>query len=269
VTIGWQKWAEHPHDDEAEPELWSLFHENSKTSRHQQPLTNAEVVARMERFWTSLPYQEYEQTVLPEPAPLDAPVGKTLTSRATGRDIAPATMTLPQMSALFHSAYGITRENEDNQFPRPFRTVPSGGALYPLELYVHTAYVDGLTAGLYHYNPTERGLRLLLHGDSARVIGKALVQGNLAVDTSMIVFITAIFERSVFKYGNRGYRFTLLEAGHVAQNLNVAATALGLACVNIGGFFDREIDSFLGLDGVQHSTVYLVGIGAHGEPKAG
>jgi SagB-type dehydrogenase family enzyme len=84
----------------------------------------------------------------------------------------------------------------------------------------------------------------------------------------MIVFITAIFERSVFKYGNRGYRFVLLEAGHVAQNLNLATTALGLSCCNIGGFFDRDVDRFLGLDGIGHSTVYLVGIGgaADGSP---
>ena len=77
----------------------------------------------------------------------------------------------------------------------------------------------------------------------------------------MIVFITAVFERSVFKYGDRGYRFVLLEAGHVAQNINLAVTALGLGCVNIGGFFDRDIDEFLGIDGLTHSSVYLMAIG--------
>lgn len=73
--------------------------------------------------------------------------------------------------------------------------------------------------------------------------------------------VDAVFERSTFKYGDRGYRYALLEAGHVAQNLNLAATALNYGCVNIGGFFDRKIDQFLGLDGLTHSTIYMMLIG--------
>lgn len=261
MTIGWHKFLDRP-DGLDEADAWSVFHENSKTSRFERPLTNAEVVARMEQLWETLPYDEYERVALPrEGAPLEAPVGKTLLSRTSGRAIAPGMLRLDQVASLLHHAYGITRDNQDSSFPRPFRAVPSGGALYPLELYAHTAYVEGLAAGLYHFNPCEHSLRLMQRGDSARQIGKALVQQDLATDTSMLVFITAVFERSVFKYGNRGYRFILLEAGHVAQNLNIVATALGLSCINIGGFYDREIDRFLGLDGVEHSIVYLVGIG--------
>src|SRR6266487_4438269 len=121
--------------------------------------------------------------------------------------------------------------------------------------------VEGLAAALYHFNPALRSASLLRPGDSSRQIATALAQPALAIDTAALVFITAIFERAVFKYGNRGYRFTLLEAGHVAQNLNVAATALGLGCVNIGAFTDQEIDDFLGLDGMTHATLYLVSIG--------
>lgn len=79
--------------------------------------------------------------------------------------------------------------------------------------------------------------------------------------SSLLVFITAMFERSIFKYGDRGYRFVLLEAGHAAQNLNLVSNALGLGSLNIGGFFDREMDDFLGLDGITHSTIYMVAIG--------
>jgi SagB-type dehydrogenase family enzyme len=94
-----------------------------------------------------------------------------------------------------------------------------------------------------------------------KTISKRLVQSDIGQNASLIVFITAVFERSVFKYGDRGYRFIFLEAGHVAQNINLVATALGLGSVNIGGFFDREIDEFLDLDGVTHSTIYMVAIG--------
>jgi SagB-type dehydrogenase family enzyme len=87
------------------------------------------------------------------------------------------------------------------------------------------------------------------------------MQPELAQGASLIIFLTAIFERSTFKYGERGYRFILLEAGHVAQNLNLVANALGLGCANIGGYFDREIDDLLELDGVTHSTIYMIAIG--------
>jgi SagB-type dehydrogenase family enzyme len=88
-----------------------------------------------------------------------------------------------------------------------------------------------------------------------------LVQPELAQGASLIIFLTAIFERSIFKYKERGYRYILLEAGHVAQNLNLVANAFGLGCVNIGGYFDREIDDLLDLDGVTHSTIYMIAIG--------
>ena len=77
----------------------------------------------------------------------------------------------------------------------------------------------------------------------------------------MLIFIVAIFGRSTFKYNDRGYRFVLIEAGHVGQNLSLAAASLGLGCVNIGGYFDREIDNYLGLDGIEQSAVYLAAIG--------
>ena len=96
-----------------------------------------------------------------------------------------------------------------------------------------------------------------------------MVQPDIAYGASLIVFITSIFERSIFKYGDRGYRFILLEAGHVAQNINLVSNALGLGSVNIGGYFDREIDDLLGLDGVAHSTIYMIAIGSRKEPGHG
>lgn len=98
-------------------------------------------------------------------------------------------------------------------------------------------------------------------GDATQRLSEYLAQTNIAFETSAIFFITALFDCSIFKYGDRGYRFVLLEAGHVAQNINLVATALELGCGNVGGFFDRQIDDWLGLDGVTHSTLYLVGIG--------
>ena len=72
-----------------------------------------------------------------------------------------------------------------------------------------------------------------------------------------MIFVAAVFGRTRFKYGVRGYRFALLEAGHVGQNVLLAATALGLGAVPLGGYYDRLTDEFLGLDGVNESTLYI------------
>ena len=75
------------------------------------------------------------------------------------------------------------------------------------------------------------------------------------------MFVTAVFFRSTFKYGDRGYRFVLLEAGHLAQNACLAAAALGLAAAPIGGYFDRDVDRQLRLDGLSESSVYALLLG--------
>ena len=101
----------------------------------------------------------------------------------------------------------------------------------------------------------------------SREIGASLVfmQSNLSEDTAILFFITALFERSTFKYGSRGYRFIFLEAGHMAQNLNLAAVALGLGSVNICGYHDRDVDNLLNIDGLNQSTIYMVGLGKNDE----
>jgi SagB-type dehydrogenase family enzyme len=188
-------------------------------------------------------------------------LAEAVTSRESARALSPARLSLSQLATLLHHAYGITRDNAGTVFPRPFRAVPSGGALYPLEIYLHTTHVEELEPGLYHYAPTRHELRFLRYGDESRKISEALVQRNLAVDASVMLFITGVFERSIFKYGDRGYRFTLIEAGHVGQNLALTATAMGLGCLTVGGYSDRQVDDLLGLDGLTHSTIYLAAIG--------
>ena len=107
----------------------------------------------------------------------------------------------------------------------------------------------------------KNNVQLLREQDETPKVAEALLQPDIAQDASLILFLTAVFERSIFKYADRGYRYILLEAGHVAQNLNLVANGLGLGCVNIGGFFDRQVDDLLDLDGLTHSTIYIIAIG--------
>jgi SagB-type dehydrogenase family enzyme len=259
--VNQQPWSQLVLSSGNEDQVWELFHENSKLSRYDTGLCGHEVLERVKRLHESLPFEGYPAVPLPlETAPLKLPLADAITTRVSIRDMQPSQLTLKQVGTLLHYAYGVTREN-NGDCPRPFRVVPSGGALYPLEIFFHSARIKGLRSGLYHYNPTESRLRMLREGDETQKIAKAMVQTEVALGASLIIFITAFFERSVFKYRDRGYRFVLLEAGHVAQNINLVSSALGLGCLCIGGFFDREIDEFLNIDGVTQSAIYMIAIG--------
>jgi SagB-type dehydrogenase family enzyme len=166
------------------------------------------------------------------------------------------------VSTLLHAAYGVTGSvtipgSEEEQL---FRASPSGGALYPLELYVVAREVDGLASGVYHYDAHDHVLEQL--GTAAPPADELSPYADLVGAAQAMVFVAAVFWRSRFKYGLRGYRFVLLEAGHVVQNLLLAATALGLASFPLGGFFDDAVDRALELDGVDVSTVYAACVGA-------
>jgi SagB-type dehydrogenase family enzyme len=241
--------------------LVELFHENSKLTRFDTGPSTQDVAMRMREMWESLPYHGYPSIDLPPAAPTDRPLTECILSRRSARALAPGLITLPQVATILEHAYGVTRDNVGTGFPRPFRTVPSAGALYPLEIYFHSVAVDELAGGLYHYNSSRGLVRCFREDDLSDEIASSLAQPDVVYGASMLVFITAAWERCTFKYGARGYRFALLEAGHVAQNMNLAANGLGFGSINIGGFYDREVDNVLGIDGVTHSTVYLVAIG--------
>jgi SagB-type dehydrogenase family enzyme len=221
----------------------------------------------MKELHESLPYSGFPVVELPPTLPLKNVLDDILLARMSIRELRPSPLSLSTLATILHYAYGVTRDNKGTGYPRPFRVVPSGGGLYPLEIYFHSNSIEGQRAGIYHYNPSKHNLRLLDAGDKTDRILQSMIYPEIIAGASLLIFITALFERTVFKYADRGYRFILLEAGHVAQNVNLVVTALGLGSVNIGGFYDREIDELLGLDGVTHSTIYMVSIGKTNLPE--
>lgn len=242
--------------------LWEIFHENSKLGAYDRFLPDELMASYMVKLSESLSFETYPEVALPSTlAPLDLSLAEAITARETARQLSALTLTQQNLATILHYGYGVTRDNEGTIFQRAFRAAPSADAFYPLEIFFHSTRVGGLTPGLYHYNPTRNSVRLLSVGDHSGVIAAGLVQKPVAINSSLIIFVTAMFERTTLKYGNRGYRFVLLEAGHVAQNINLVAAGLGLGCLNIGGYFDHNMDEMLGLDGVTHSTVYMLSIG--------
>jgi SagB-type dehydrogenase family enzyme len=205
---------------------------------------------------TSLPSVE-----LPQPEFPLVTFAQVIDARRSVREFGPDAVALEQVSTLLHAAYGVTSPAE--RPPPPFRAVPSGGALYPLEVYPVAVNVDGVESGLYHFDPLRRVLERLRTGDFRSELESLTVYPELFTAGAVVFFVTAMFWRTRFKYGLRGYRFALLEAGHLGQNLMLASTALDLGSVPVGGFYDRRVEEFLGVDGVNEAPLYAFAVGPH------
>ena len=213
-------------------------------------------VARSVKRHPGRPFQP-----LPEPRLANAALGESLALRRSHRAFDDRALRLGELATVLHAAYGVTGALAGTE--QALRTVPSGGALYPLELYVACSRVDEAERALYHYDPLRHGLERL-RPISPDALAELSPYGEVLASSAAVLLVTGVFWRSRFKYGDRAYRFTLLEAGHVGQNVVLAATALGLASVPIGGFFDRRADAFLGIDGLHEASLYLFPLGGVG-----
>lgn len=191
---------------------------------------------------------------LPKPRAI-GPVSleEALRTRRSVRAFSQAPITLEELSQLLWAAQGITD-------PRGFRTAPSAGALYPLELYVVAARVKGLKPGVYRYIPRGHRLEARAQGDRRQALARAAL-GQPWVQKAPVVFcIAAFYERTTRKYGDRGLRYVHIEVGHAAQNLCLQAVALGLGAVTVGAFYDHEVAKVLDLP-PEHRPLYLIPVG--------
>jgi SagB-type dehydrogenase family enzyme len=140
------------------------------------------------------------------------------------------------VSTLLWAANGLTRQATlpDGAIALA-RSIPSAGALYPLEVYALCQRVNGVRDGLYHYSVWNHALEPVRPGMSIEDFREALPAPSFIDDANVLLFLAAIFLRTQRKYGPRGYRFILLEAGHAAQNICLMAVQAGLASLRIGG----------------------------------
>lgn len=200
---------------------------------------------------------------LPPAALGKATLGDAVAARRSTREYGTEALRLEELSTLLHTAYGVTGALGDTS--RTARAAPSGGALYPLELYVACLRVEDLERALFHYDPSRHGLELLRAIASNEEVAPLTPYAELLAPAAAVVLMTGMLWRSRFKYGARAYRFTLMEAGHAAHGLLLAAAALRLAAVPVGGFFDRRVDAFLDVDGLYETSLYLLAVGAKSE----
>jgi SagB-type dehydrogenase family enzyme len=162
-----------------------------------------------------------------------------------------------QLASLLWAAQGITVRLQGYGL----RTVPSAGALYPLELYLSVHNVSAIEPGLYHYAVESHQLEGLALGDFRLKVARAALDQEVAYAANAVFIWTAVFERCKWKYKQRAYRYVYLDAGHSAHNLALAAVALGLGSCQIAAIYDDEANELLGVDGISESTIYMTAVG--------
>lgn len=203
-------------------------------------------------------YPDAPQIQLPTPGEgLKATLWETLGQRRSVRRFSDEALSRRELSNLLWAAQGVTGRSHDVMF----RTAPSAGALYPIETYVSVQRLAQISNGLYHYVVGDHALeRLTGKGLGAQLAAAALDQQM--VERAALVFIwSAVFSRGKWKYAQRAYRYLYLDAGHIAQNVALAAVALGLGSCQIAALYDDEVNALLGIDGEEESVVYMTAIG--------
>jgi SagB-type dehydrogenase family enzyme len=210
-----------------------------------------ETVARSSRTHDHRPGLELARAGLPQ-----TPLPVLLHERRSASDSQRRPLRLGHLAAVLEASYAALAR-EPGLMRRP---VPSAGALYPLELYVLALAVEDIDSVVAHYNPFRHRLELLGPLDEA-ALRDCVVDPGLVDTAAAVLVLTGMFWRSRVKYAARGYRFTLLEAGHVTQNAVLAATALGLAALPLGGFYDRRLETLVRADGLDEAAVSALVLG--------
>jgi len=205
------------------------------------------------------PQQEKKGTIALPPVDwnIPAPLFNAVRRRRSIREYSERPLSLKEFSLLCAAALGVTTRMDFG----PLFAIPSAGAMNPLELHVISHRVDGLPASVGRYRPGEHALEVVARGDFRRAVVEACLGQELAGSAGAVFAWTAVVERSRRRYGQRCYRYIYLEAGHSAQNLLLAATALNLGACAIGAFFDDQAARLLGVDGVEETVLYLASVG--------
>jgi SagB-type dehydrogenase family enzyme len=195
-----------------------------------------------------------DRIMLPEPRHRShVSVEEALRDRRSVRNYSSDSLTLADIAQLLWSAQGVSDA-------RDRRTAPSAGALYPLELYLVAGNVEALPAGVYQYRPARHTLSRVAVGDKRGGLARAALRQTCVRDAPAVIIMTAVYERTTWKYGDRGKRYVHMESGHAAQNIYLQAVPLGLGTVTVGAFSDGKVKQILDLP-ENEVPLYLMPVG--------
>jgi SagB-type dehydrogenase family enzyme len=198
-------------------------------------------------------YPRFETIELPEPASVSSGLADAWAERCSVRDFGDQPLTLSHISRLFSSCRILDDGRETER-----RTYPSAGARFPIECYLMAYRVEGLAVGCYHYKVRTHELEVLWPADLASRVDE-IVSPFISNPAAAIV-MTSVISRAEVKYGYKAYPFSYLEAGHLAQNILLAAAGSEIQTCPIGGFVDQAIVDLLDLTG-DEIPVYVIAAG--------
>lgn len=196
-----------------------------------------------------------EMINLPQPE-LDSKfsIEKAIQQRRSVRSYEKSPLSMKEISQLLWAAQGISDR------AKGLRTAPSAGALYPLEVYLVSGNVTGLSPGIYRYKPHGHEIEKIADGDKRAELSKAALSQSSVREAAAVIAISAVYERITGKYGQRGIRYTDMEAGHAGENVSLQAVALKLGTVMVGAFSDEDVKKVLGLP-AEEKPLYLIPVG--------
>jgi SagB-type dehydrogenase family enzyme len=199
---------------------------------------------------------------VPLPPAVPSTLSSLLDQRRSGRRYRRTEMSIIALATVLRAGYGsgpLFQSVDGRQVCA--RPVPSAGGYYPLGLFAVTTAVAGLTDGLHRYDPWQHELLTLRAGPVRAEADACLLAPQFLEGANVLLFLAAPLDPMLAKYGPRGYRYLLLEAGHTAQNCCLAAIEQQLATLCVGGFFDRAVERLLGLQEMAEVPLYCIGIG--------
>ncbi|UOQ49505.1 SagB/ThcOx family dehydrogenase [Gracilibacillus caseinilyticus] len=234
------------------------FHENSKLfprTHQEEYIKNYPILTERPKFKCIKEYDFFQSTNLLD----EIDFYQTLRKRRTSRSFeVRSVIAYEKLKSILTNSYGITKENEK------LRSVPSGGARFPIYIYIFIFNVSELEKGIYIYIPEENKLGLLYIGDFRDKISNCIARPykNEVEKCSFITVSVSNFLHSCEKYGERGYRLALLDCGHISQNLYLTSTAEKISCRALAGFYDNKLNELLLLneDFEEAILVHLFGI---------
>lgn len=204
---------------------------------------------------------------LPVPSSLklgDFPLRKAIDQRRTVRKYAPEPISLDELSYLLWCTQGVQQLNRayTKGGRITLRTVPSAGARHAFETYILANRVEGLPAAMYRFWATEHKLVEISTDASlaASLTEACLDQPMIKEAAATFVWVVDVY-RMNWRYQERGYRYMLLDAGHVCQNMYLAAESIGCGACAVGAYNDDEVNRVMGLDGVEQFTIYIAPVG--------
>lgn len=242
-------------------QYYDLYHQNAKQYSTDLEAVKPGPYSSWPEDWKTVHIKKYMRfpiVSLPEVRAISVTLADSLLQRKSRREFSNV-LHLSDISDLLYYSLGEIKEETDNGGRRMYA---SGGALYPLEAYVlFFKEVDGVTPGVYHYNVDTHDMSYIYKKTFDKAFFEKMVVYNFLHNATCAILLTAVMGRVYPKYKEHAYRFALLEAGEVSQNLALLSTALHIDSVSTGILSADIVEDLLDIDGTDELFIHSLFFG--------